>query len=856
MFVIRTILLLCVFFNVAFALYIFLWHQRELKHICFGGVVIFWALWNFSCFILANTQSIALLEFAGKGTFVAGLGVATSYLLLTFIFPDETKKPPSPLILCSILGASIGLAVLSLFTPFIQEDVYLTVEDKRPIYGMLFPLYVLYMVVVFIWSNYNLFKSRSLLPNGRARMQINYMVSGFVIAFILVTINHFILAPLFNLQFEFLSILITGILATLAVILANGYAIYRHRLMDIGLAVRHLFIYSIIAVTFIVLLGMGLGLYVWVFRNLSVSDQVIAVVLYGFIITALIIPLHNWVKAFIDRKIFKGRFDPRYVISELGNRLMRCYGWQEIAETLVNQVTRMMQPERVLVYLKDQERGGEEEFYKLAASVQQKSAEVAAPAEIKGDNHIFRVLDAKNNGGNEHHWKTSAVDIFRSDQPTRADFKKLEVTVAFPIRVADKEGDRNALMGAIFLGEPAQENTYTREDLRLLQAMAFEAAVVLDNARLHEDLLASHRHYKAILQYMQRGVLAVDQNLNIITINKAAQTILGADANSDPKQKLEDIVPEFAPLLKNALAGKIGRQGEEINIIRNEQSIPCGCETSLLYGASGTGFGALIVFEDLTDKKRFETEVRRVDRLASVGTLAAGVAHEIKNPLVSIQTFAQLLPQRYNDNDFRNNFGGVVRNEIERINKLIASLLDFARPHQVNSGNVELAELIDRASTLLENQFKKNNVDFQTDVEEMLPPVIGDSEQLFQVIFNLLQNAAQAVDGEGGNITVKINCDLSSARWRSDNKSVYLRIADDGCGIEEKEIQHIFDPFYSTKSDGSGLGLSICHSIIEEHGAKIDVTSKPGEGTEFVIEFRKLGEVEKAVTTDHQQGGE
>jgi two-component system nitrogen regulation sensor histidine kinase GlnL len=223
-----------------------------------------------------------------------------------------------------------------------------------------------------------------------------------------------------------------------------------------------------------------------------------------------------------------------------------------------------------------------------------------------------------------------------------------------------------------------------------------------------------------------------------------------------------------------------------------------------------------------------------MDRLASVGTLAAGIAHEIKNPLVSIQTFTQLLPERYQDTSFREGFGTVVRDEVSRINKLVQSLLEFARPRPRQIGPVSIHELLDRALTLLDSELHKYEIEVRRVYGDNVPIISGDGEKLFQVFFNLIQNAIQAMDGSERRIV------LTTAKtvWNQSPQpadAVLLTIRDSGKGIDAANISHIFDPFFSTKSNGSGLGLSICHAIVEEHGAHIAVESTPGKGTTFSL---------------------
>ncbi len=500
--------------------------------------------------------------------------------------------------------------------------------------------------------------------------------------------------------------------------------------MDIGLAVRNLLVYGAVAIFVICATGASIFLYTSVLHRLPRTDQIALILVIGFVVAGLFIPLHNSVKALVDSRIFKGRYDPRYVVADFGNRLMRCYGWREIAQTTAQQIADMMQSERILIYLADQTKHTGEALALAASTVNNGGGNESVPAELKTNQHVLNALQQKSHE-NDTYGVAGALDIFTSDSKTRRGLEGLGATVAFPIRLNTEVADRDALLGAIFLGEPSQENTYTREDLRLLRAMTFEAAVVLDNTRLHEDLLASHRHYRAILQHMQRGVLAVDTELNIITMNEAAADILAVDRDAVSPGNLCDMVPEFVAILENALAGNTGRVEQEVAVVRGERTIPCGCETSSLGSEDETGVtGALIVFEDLTEQKRFQERVRRMDRLASVGTLAAGMAHEIKNPLVSLKTFTQLLPERYSDPEFQERFIPLVADEVNRINRIVQNLLEFARPRPHKPGKVDIKNVLERTFMLLENRLEKRDISVRWNEpnQEEPPFVYGDSE--------------------------------------------------------------------------------------------------------------------------------
>ena len=232
--------------------------------------------------------------------------------------------------------------------------------------------------------------------------------------------------------------------------------------------------------------------------------------------------------------------------------------------------------------------------------------------------------------------------------------------------------------------------------------------------------------------------------------------------------------------------------------------------------------------------KESQNTLRRADRLSSLGLLTAGLAHEIRNPLVAIRTFTQLLPERYNDAEFRDGFQGLALKEVDRICGLINDLLSFARPSRPKVVQENMNDVIDGITRILESEAKEKNVEITRDFTAGLPTVWIDREQMKQVFMNLILNAIQAMKSEGGALSI-------STRFHSRDQSgqpgqfVQVEIRDTGVGIPEENLDHIFDPFFTNKDEGSGLGLSISHQIVQEHGGFITVESKVGVGTSFSV---------------------
>ncbi|MGB7573783.1 MAG: ATP-binding protein [Thermodesulfobacteriota bacterium] len=233
------------------------------------------------------------------------------------------------------------------------------------------------------------------------------------------------------------------------------------------------------------------------------------------------------------------------------------------------------------------------------------------------------------------------------------------------------------------------------------------------------------------------------------------------------------------------------------------------------------------LYEDL---KRSKSYIRRADRLASLGTLTAGLAHEIRNPLVAIKTLTQLLPERLEDDEFRGEFLKIAAGEVDRISSLVEELLDFARPSDPKLEFEDINTILDGMILLVSTETKKKRVNILRSYASDLPPVQIDREQIKQVFLNILLNAVQATSANG-KITVKTRSFIKPGG----EPYIQIEFTDTGCGIASEHIEEIFNPFFTTKSAGSGLGLSISHQIIQDHRGYIDVQSQLDKGSSFFI---------------------
>jgi two-component system sensor histidine kinase HydH len=327
---------------------------------------------------------------------------------------------------------------------------------------------------------------------------------------------------------------------------------------------------------------------------------------------------------------------------------------------------------------------------------------------------------------------------------------------------------------------------------------------------------------------MADALISIDNEKKIVTLNRRAAEILGA-AEKELKgrgivevlgRKVEDILRWVEP------ESIIRDQEIEVNH-RSGREIPLSLSAAPLKDEMGRGMGSVLLLRDLREIRDLQEKVRRSERLASLGRLAAGVAHEIRNPLSSIRGFAQFFVQRFKGQEKEQEYASIMVKEVDRLNRVIAELLDFARPREPQRELHSLENVFDHSLRLLEPELGKRKVKVEKEYEPGLPPVRVDRDQLSQAFLNLLLNSLESIDG-GGKIQVEM-------KKSGSQPSIEITISDTGKGIPQEDLGKIFDPFFSTKRKGTGLGLAIVHQIVENHGGDITVDSREGKGTTFRI---------------------
>ncbi len=380
-----------------------------------------------------------------------------------------------------------------------------------------------------------------------------------------------------------------------------------------------------------------------------------------------------------------------------------------------------------------------------------------------------------------------------------------------------------------------QKSTFSVDDLELLMVFASHTAVVIDSVRLYEQIIAERNFASNILESSPNGIITIDGNKRIKALNRKAEEIIGIKKRHILDKKISEVFrdEEILSILGSAIDGQKTLENCELSFNRRDGStVILGLSSSLLKADGERAAAIIITLQDLTEIKRTETLMRRMDRLSSLGQLSAGIAHEIRNPLASINFNVQLLskrlsPDRNAEDILRDTFEG-----IERIKVLVRRILDFTKTEIPSFQKGPVYGVISDAVALIEPQVKKRKIQFRKILAEDIPDIVFDPHQIQQVLVNLLMNAVESMDN-GGTLEIRSAVEKN----RKDGARVAISISDDGVGIPEENIPKIFDPFFTTKPDGTGLGLSIVFKILEQHEARIDVKSKENVGTTFTVRF-------------------
>ena len=533
-------------------------------------------------------------------------------------------------------------------------------------------------------------------------------------------------------------------------------------------------------------------------------------------------PLKGWIHDSFNTYLYRQTYDYQRTLREASKRLSTTLDLHPLMEYLVHIVDQTFTVESVSVYLWDQPgRTFRRRLYRVppdrTGPVPPEGLSDAS--DLVGYLRQQQTFLVRDESGRHTHNETITA-------ATR-DLTSLGGDLAIPLM-----RDQN-IEGIFVLGPKRSGDPYFGDDLDLLFTLTSQAAVAIQNAQLYQQVLLANEYVENILRTMDSGVITIDAAGKVALCNSTAARLTGMSRDLLSTLDADTLPPPLRSQLQETLSDGHPRSQAETTLPgEGDRRIPLVCSTSALRDERGTIIGALIVFSDFSKIKALETEKRRAERLASFGSLVSGIAHEIKNPLVAIKTFAELLPERFSDTDFREDFSKVVKAEIDRIDGLVGRLRDLAAPTPDTVAATDIRDPISDTLALLRGQIEQTQTIVHRDLGASQALVAIDPAQVKQLFLNLLLNAIEAM-GPGGQLTVAI-----IRLQRQGQSSIQVAVTDAGPGIPDAIRSKIFEPFFTTKSRGSGLGLAISRSITDAHKGTITVErSREGSGTTVLVEF-------------------
>jgi len=421
----------------------------------------------------------------------------------------------------------------------------------------------------------------------------------------------------------------------------------------------------------------------------------------------------------------------------------------------------------------------------------------------------FAPVSGMHRGGMMRRWFNPEYNIKNPRQEDLIIFVGLDMSAVEKARIADMK--HTVVMGIVLL------------------LIGFAGVVLLFMAQSYRSAKASLSRIKAfsdhLVENMPIGLIAVDNNRRIALLNHVAGSILSISLPDISGKGAEEILPPALWKLISGLEDKKGAIETEVECILNDgKTVPLEASATALKDERGNFLGYVILFKDLSEVRSLRREVARSQRLASLGSLAAGVAHEIRNPLSSIKGFAVYFRERQ-EKEEEKKIAGIMIQEVDRLNRVVSQLVELARPVSVSKKPVSLRTVIENSLKLLERDASEKKIEIKTIfIPEDLQIAI-DGDRINQVLLNLYLNAIESME-KGGSLSVELS---------EGERGAIIKVSDTGSGVGEKDLPHVFDPYFTTKTTGTGLGLAIVHNITEAHDGKITVESRPGEGTTFTL---------------------
>jgi PAS domain S-box-containing protein len=375
-------------------------------------------------------------------------------------------------------------------------------------------------------------------------------------------------------------------------------------------------------------------------------------------------------------------------------------------------------------------------------------------------------------------------------------------------------------------------------DINSLQILANQASRVIENARLVNEIMTEKNFNDDILRYMLNGVITTNEKGIITSINQAAINILEIDSEDLIGKSVSEVFEKNGSTvneIENAINRKGFYRGYDIKINLKNKFKYLAINVSLISISSERSSGVIIIIQDTTEKRAIDEQLQRMDRLASLGKFAAGIAHEIRNPLTGISLFLDDLHDNICTDKEVSSVIELALKEVERLENLVNELLDYAAPYKGELQERDINRLIENTILFVDKQCRQLGIQLTTVLDPSIPKIKIDGEKIRQALLNIIINSIQFMPG-GGKLNIKTEIIPLKDNGQK-NEKIKISISDTGPGIPVSDFKKIFDPFYTKRKGGTGLGLSLTHSIIAEHKGIINATSSDEGGAKFIIEL-------------------
>jgi PAS domain S-box-containing protein len=800
--------------------------KRRLNQ-CFLLLSLVIVAWLGALHFASTATSATVAEFSIRQGSVAGALILAMFnlLRLSLLQRDQTWR--------EILGRSrvwwigtIGIVVLCQTNFFLHEA---RIPDPVgsaapiPVYGLgvfLFAAFFIAAIVALIISTWHDLRTTS----GGEHAELAFILIGGLSALI----GALLLAFVLEIFIEQTRLLWFAPFRVLFFSLVVGYGIATRKIMEVGLLFRRAISYALLTAYLLSLYGLVWWLVSAVFEpQMQDGAKSLAHVVAAIVVAFAMAPARGVSQSLAD-KLFLGtrRLDFRSTMNEAAAILKSVTTLQALLERFAKTIAGAVATDSVFILLP-------------APNAFSQHYPPVAPENtlphlvLSRDDAIIRYL--------EIHQETLVRDELHRMRQT-PELEAVEKQMAsLHIAVAMGIFAREHLAGVMLLGRRLSGRIYGSVEQNALQVLCGQLAIAIDNAQLFTEVQNAKIYNEILLQNLTTGVIAAGADGRITVFNNEAEQITGLKSNDLLDRSIENLPVSIRDLAEETLHSKERPANRELTLESTEGGVVVRASSSIFHGQQGEMLGALVVLTDITALKRLELQIRRSDRLASLGTLSAGMAHEIKNPLVSIKTFAQLLPERYQDSEFRETFSNLIGHEIDRIDSLVNQLLRFARPAKPLLKPMHVHSVLEKSLQLVGHRLYQKEIKLTRSWRADVDTIRADADQLEQVFLNFFLNAMDAMK-RGGEMVVSTEI-RPAEEWvaavTGGNGDVHeilrITIRDNGEGIRGEDIPHVFDPFFTTKDYGTGLGLSVVHGIIQEHSGQIEVESELSKGTAFHI---------------------